>query len=139
MDYTNRPKRGKARRAWDKFTKEMGHEPKLMYYTPKYDQCGSYSNADFLTATKGAGLLLYDRINGERPPQGDQRILKQNRQIWGEMRNNFKNYSYVPYEVIKFAGYVRAEKVCCFARIIWSKLTIISTAERLSETGECPS
>ncbi len=42
----------------------------------------------------------------------------------------------MPYGGIKFAGHVRAGKVCCFARIKLSSQTIISAAERPSETGE---
>ena len=53
------------------------------------------------------------------------------------MRINFKNCSYVLCDVIKFAGDARAGKVCCFARIKLSSQTIISAAERPSETGEC--
>ena len=37
---------------------------------------------------------------------------------------------------INFAGYVRSTKVWYFARIILSGLTIISTVERPTETGE---
>ena len=55
----------------------------------------------------------------------------------GELRNDFKSYSYAPHHGIQFAGHLRAGKVCYFARIILSRQTIIAPAERPSEWGEC--
>ena len=40
MDYTSRPKRGNARKAWDKFVEEQGVVPERIYYTPNYDYTG---------------------------------------------------------------------------------------------------
>jgi hypothetical protein len=35
--YKTRPKRGNARKAWDKYFRKYGADPKEMYYSPNYD------------------------------------------------------------------------------------------------------
>lgn len=37
MEYTERPKRGNGRKAWDKFVAEWNEQPMSVAYSPNYD------------------------------------------------------------------------------------------------------